>query len=145
MYTMSRDQWREFVSTGTRTGKLAIVRSNGAPLVVPIWFVLDTDGTDDFVVFNTGRDSVKGKILRRDPRFCLCVDEEAAPYSYVSIQGEATMSDDLDEMLTWSIKLGARYMGAERGEEFGRRNAVPEEVLVRGRVLKVNALGALAE
>ncbi|BDH57278.1 hypothetical protein MTP03_22170 [Tsukamurella sp. PLM1] len=30
-----------------------------------------------------------------------------------------------------------RYMGAERGEEYGRRNAVPEEVVVRVRPARV--------
>lgn len=34
-------------------------------------------------------------------------------------------------MLPHSIAIGVRYMGAERGEEFGRRNAVLGKRLVR--------------
>jgi hypothetical protein len=34
-------------------------------------------------------------------------------------------------MLPYSIEIGRRYMGDERGEEFGRRNAVEGELLIR--------------
>jgi PPOX class probable F420-dependent enzyme len=139
MYTMSREQWWDFASSGTKTGKLAVVRANGSPHVVPIWFVLDDDGEHDYVVFNTGADTVKGKALRRDPRFSLCVDDQTPPFSYVTIAAEAEVSEDLAEMLPWSVRIGARYMGAEAGEEFGKRNAVAGELLVRGRITKVVA------
>jgi PPOX class probable F420-dependent enzyme len=139
MYTMSRDQWWDFASSGTKTGKLAVVRANGTPHVVPIWFVLDSADGQDYVVFNTGADTVKGKALRRDPRFSLCVDDQAPPFSYITIAAEAEVSEDLDEMLPWSIRIGGRYMGADVAEEFGKRNAVAGELLVRGRITKAIA------
>ena len=145
MYEMSREQWREFALTGTRTGKMAVTRANGAPHVTPIWFLLDSVGGEDFVVFTTVAKSVKGKALQRDPRFAMLVDDQAPPYSYVFIEGEVTLSDDLDAMLPWAIKLGVRYMGAEKGEDYGRRNAAPGELLVRGRITKVTALGAISD
>jgi len=145
MYTMSRDEWLAFVSEGTRTGKLAVVRKNGTPHVVPVWFVIDPDGEDDHVVFTTPSDSVKGRVLRRDPRFSLCVDEQNPPYSYVTLQAEATVSEDLDELLTWATRLGGRYMGQEVAEQFGRRNAVKGELLIRGRITKVTALAGIAD
>jgi PPOX class probable F420-dependent enzyme len=139
MYTMSREQWWDFASSGTRTGKVAVVRANGTPHVVPIWFVLGNEEEHDYVVFNTAVDSVKGKALRRDPRFSMCVDDQAPPYSYVSITAEAELSEDLDAMLPWAVRIGVRYMGAEAGEAFGKRNAVAGELLVRGRITKVIA------
>jgi PPOX class probable F420-dependent enzyme len=145
MFTMSRDQWWEFASAGTRTGKIAMVRKDGTPHVVPVWFVLDSADETDYVVFTTDKDSVKGKVLRRDPRFGMCVDDQVPPFSFVTIQAEAAISEDLDEMLAWSTKLGARYMGAELAESFGKRNAVAGELLVRGRITKVTAIGALAD
>ena len=48
---MTHDEWRTFVQAGTRTGKLAVARKDGAPHVVPIWFVLDGDD----VIFTTER------------------------------------------------------------------------------------------
>ena len=145
MYVMSRDQWWEFLSSGARTGKLAVTRADGSPHVMPIWFVLDSDDGQDYVLFNTGEQTVKGKALRRDPRFALCVDDERPPFSYVTVYGEAELSDDLDAMLPWSIKIGGRYMGADAAEQFGKRNAVRGELLVRGRITKVIAQGAIAD
>ena len=54
-------EWREFLTAGTRTGKLATTCLDGRPHVVPIWFVLDGDD----LVFNTGADTVKGRSLAR--------------------------------------------------------------------------------
>ena len=145
MYVMSRDQWWEFLSSGARTGKLAVTRADGSPHVMPIWFVLDSDDGQDYVLFNTGEQTVKGKALRRDPRFALCVDDERPPFSYVTVYGEAELSDDLDAMLPWSTRIGGRYMGADGAEQFGKRNAVRGELLVRGRITKVIAQGAIAD
>jgi hypothetical protein len=36
-----------------------------------------------------------------------------------------------------ATRTGARYMGAHRAEEFGRRNSVPGELAVRLRPTKV--------
>ena len=124
---MTTEEWRAFVTEGTRTGKLATSRRDGRPHVVPIWFVLDGDD----IVFTTGSRTVKAKAIRRDPRVCLCVDDERPPYAYVMVEGRASSSEDLDAMLRFAAMIGARYMGPERAEEFGRRNAVPGEILVR--------------
>jgi len=69
--------------------------------------------------------------MRRDPRVCMCVDDENPPFAFVMVEGSATMSDDLDEMLVYATRIGGRYMGADHAEEFGRRNAVSGELLVR--------------
>ncbi|MFG2001799.1 PPOX class F420-dependent oxidoreductase [Spirillospora sp. NPDC048911] len=135
MEQMTDSEWRAFVSEGTRTGKIALTRKDGAPHVTPIWFVLD--GPD--LVFNTGVDSLKGRILRREPRVAICVDDQEPPFSFVVIKGEATLSEDLDEMREWATAIGSRYMGEARGKEFGERNAVPGEYLVRVRIGKVVA------
>ncbi|MCC0099548.1 MULTISPECIES: PPOX class F420-dependent oxidoreductase [Streptomyces] len=130
---MTQEEWRAFVSYGTRTGKLSTVREDGSPHVAPVWFVLD----GDTFVFNTGKDTVKGRNLLRDGRVALCVDDDRPPYSYVVLQGRAEIGEDLEEMLPWATRIAARYMGEERAEAFGRRNAVPGELLVRVPIDKV--------
>lgn len=141
MEKMTEAEWRAFVSAGTRTGKLGVTRADGSPHVTPIWFVLD--GSD--VVFTTGADSIKGRVLRKDPRVSICVDDDTPPYAYVLITAEATISEDLAEMRKWATELGGRYMGADRAEEFGARNAVPGELLVRARISKVIAARDIAD
>ncbi|WP_055603500.1 PPOX class F420-dependent oxidoreductase [Streptomyces aureus] len=141
MTRMTDAQWRTFVSEGTRTGKLATVRDDGSPHVVPIWFLLDGD---EFV-FNTGKDTVKGRNLARDGRVSLCVDDDTPPFAFVSLSGRAELSEDPVELRHWAGLIGARYMGADRADEFGERNAVPGELLVRVRIQKVIAQAGVAD
>ena len=124
---------------GTRTGKLATVRRDGSATVVPVWFVLDDDGA---FVFTTGSESAKAHAMRRDPRVSLLVDDERPPFAFVLVRGEVTLDDEVDGMLPWATRIGGRYMGEDRAEEFGRRNAVAGEVLVR---LVPRAVTALAD
>ena len=127
MGEMTRDEIREFLTQGTRTGKLATTRKDGRPHVMPIWFVLD--GED--VVFTTGADTVKGRNIRRDGRVALLVDDERPPFAYVQLSGKATWEDNPSNMLAWATRIAARYMGEDLAEQYGRRNAVPGELLVR--------------
>jgi len=138
---MDDAEWRAFVSEGTRTGKLATTRHDGRPHVVPIWFVLDGD---DFV-FNTGDHTVKARALRRNGLAALCVDEERPPYAFVSVTGTVSITSDADELLRWATAIGGRYMGADRAAEFGRRNAVPGELLVRVTPTNVRAIAEIAD
>ena len=128
--------WREFVlADPARTAKLAVVRSDGSPHVAPVWVGLDGDD----VVFMTSADTVKGKAILRDPRVALCFDDERPPFAFALIRGTVTTSTDPDELLDWSTRIAGRYMGEELAEAYGRRNAVPPEMVVRLRVDKVVA------
>jgi PPOX class probable F420-dependent enzyme len=122
-----------FLSAGTRTGMLGYVAADGRPLVAPVWFVVD----DGQLAFNTGRDTSKGRALGRDPRVVICVDDPHPPYSFVQVQGVVTVSEDPQDVLDIATRAGGRYMGADRADEFGRRNAVPGELVVRVRPTKV--------
>ncbi|MGW1466098.1 PPOX class F420-dependent oxidoreductase [Streptomyces sp. NPDC002308] len=137
---MTEEEWRAFLSAGTRTGKLSTVRADGSPHVAPVWFLLD--GQD--LVFNTGRDTVKGRNLARDGRVALCVDDERPPYSFAVVQGRVGLSEDPDELLTWATRIAARYVGEEAAAEYGRRNAVPGELVVRVRIEKVVSMADIA-
>ena len=95
------------------------------------------DEATDELVFTTYSTSAKGRALARDPRLSLCVDDSVPPYAYVQVQGTAMVSEDPDELLPWATRIGARYMGADRAEEFGQRNGVAGELLVRVCPIKV--------
>jgi PPOX class probable F420-dependent enzyme len=123
----------EFLSTGTRTGMLGYVAADGRPLVAPVWFVVDNGQ----LAFNTGRGTSKGRALARDSRVVICVDDPHPPYSFVQVQGVAEVSEDPQDVLDIATRTGGRYMGAERAEEFGRRNSAPGELVVRLRPTKV--------
>ena len=136
MRPMTKDETSAFLLSGTRTGKLAWVSQNGAPHVAPIWFTLDGDD----VIFNTHEDSGKAKALAREGRACLLVDLEAPPYAFVKIDAAVTFEDDLDRVKAVATEIGGRYMGEDRAKEFGARNGVPGELVVRLTPTKVTAL-----
>jgi PPOX class probable F420-dependent enzyme len=129
-----------FLSEGTRTGMLGYLASDGRPLVAPVWFVID--GGE--LAFNTGKNTAKGRALARDPRVVMCVDDPRPPYSFVQVQGVASISEEPNDVLAIATRTGGRYMGADRAEEFGRRNGVPGELVVRIRPTRVRRAFGLA-
>ena len=140
MREMTDTETQEFLLTGTRTGKLAWVSQTGAPHVAPIWFTLDGDD----IIFNTHSESGKGKALQREGRASLVVDLEEPPFAFVKIDGTITIDDDLDNGRAVATNIGRRYMGEDRAEEFGERNGVPGELVVRLTPTKITAVDDLA-
>lgn len=143
----SESAWRDFVLGSNepggpvRTATLGIVRAGGAPHVSPVW--IDLDG--DEVAFTTGRSTIKGKAVLRDHRVALCWQDERPPFSYVTVAGTARVIDDPTQVRYWAGRIGARYMGADRAEEFAARNGVPGEVLVRVRPEKIVVKTAVSD
>ncbi|HEX3752404.1 MAG TPA: PPOX class F420-dependent oxidoreductase [Streptosporangiaceae bacterium] len=125
----------KFLTGGTRTGKIAYTNAAGRVLVAPIWFIVE----DGDLIFNTGADTVKGQFLARERQVTICVDLEEPPYAFVQVQGNAELSNDPSELLRTATAIAARYVGPERADEFGQRNGVPGELVVRVRPTKVLA------
>src|SRR5487761_1306219 len=135
MLSITDPEVRDFLLEGTRTGKLGYCAADGRPLVAPVWFVIE----DDQLVFNTGKDTAKGRALMRDPRATICVDLQQPPYAFVQVQGVTALSEDPVDLVATATAIAARYVGSERAEDFGRRNGVPGELAVRLRPTKVIA------
>jgi PPOX class probable F420-dependent enzyme len=136
------DWWKTFVAAlPARTAKVAVTRRDGSPHVAPVW--VDLDG--DEIVFMTGADTIKGKSILRDGRVALCFDDELPPFSFVTVSGTTTTSTDPVELLQWATRIAARYMGDELAEDYGRRNAVPPEMVVRVTPTNVVAMQDIAE
>lgn len=134
--------WQSFVAAvPPHTAKLAVTRADGSPHVAPVW--VDLDG--DQIVFMTSADTIKGKSILRDGRVALCFDDEQPPFSFVTVSGTTTTSTDSGELLHWATRIAARYMGAELAEQYGRRNAVPPEMVVRVTPTNVIAKTGIAD
>jgi PPOX class probable F420-dependent enzyme len=118
-------------SSPPHTGKVAMTRKDGSPHVAPVWFAVDDAEPDLQLLFNTGADTLKGRILRRDPRVAMCVDDETPPFSFVIVRGTVELIDDLPQVRHWAEVIGGRYMGADQASAYGERNGVPGELLVR--------------
>jgi hypothetical protein len=139
---MTPEEWRRFLLTGSRTGKLATVRPDGRPNVVPIWFTLE--GSD--LVFTTGERTLKARNIRANPAVAVSVDEESFPYAFVLVEGRASLEAlPPPELLPWATRIAERYVGKERADAYGRRNAVDGEMLVRVPTTRVVARKGIAD
>jgi PPOX class probable F420-dependent enzyme len=132
---------RAFLAHGTRTGKLATSRRDGQPHAVPVWFVLDGDD----LIFLTWYTSVKGKAVQRDARVALVVDDETFPYSFVLVEGTATITRDPRTRSLWARRIANRYVPADQIDAYAERNATEGELVVRIRGRRWVARSSMAE
>jgi hypothetical protein len=58
-------------------------------------------------------------------------------FTYIQIEGTATLSHDSEALKYWSTRIAGRYMGEELAEAYGQRNSVEGELLVRVTPTKV--------
>jgi PPOX class probable F420-dependent enzyme len=105
MPTMADNEWRSFVTGGTRLAHVALTRADGRPHVTPVCFILDGDE----LAFVLSPGSVKGKSLARDGRVAVCVSDERQPYGFVAIEGHARTSAEPDQVKNIAVGIGGRY------------------------------------
>lgn len=145
---MSDVEIKKFLMFGTRTAKLSTIRKDGSPHVVPIWFVLDNnDNNDTHIVFTTGHDSLKANNMIREPRVCICVDDQIPPFSFVKIDGiaEINQKPPRNVILKWATRIAERYMGKNNADSYGKRNSEKGELLVRIKPTRIVAEKNISE
>jgi PPOX class probable F420-dependent enzyme len=141
MGAMTTEQWRAFLLTGSRTAKLATISRDGRPSVVPVWFDLEGDE----LVFETDGSSAKARNIEANPDVAICVDDERFPFAFVSIRGRARAERLAPaQLLSWTTRISRRYVGDDRADAYGRRNAVEGGVLMRVTLDHVIAMDDIA-
>lgn len=111
---MTVDEREEFLAD-VHVGVLAVERSDGPPLAVPIWYQYRPGG-DLWVL--TAEDSLKGQLLQKAMRFSICVQDETPPfYRYVSVEGPIVSIRAADEEDD-SRPMAHRYFGPDLGDEY---------------------------
>ena len=120
---MTREE-REAFLADVHVAVVAINEAGRAPLAVPVWYAYEPGGEIRFV---TGPNSRKGRLLKEAGRASLCVQTEAAPYKYVSVEGPTSLGPvDYERDLR---QIAHRYLGPEVGEVY---LAVTKEERERG-------------
>jgi PPOX class probable F420-dependent enzyme len=149
---MSNKEIKKFLTQGTFTAKIATVKKDGSPHVVPIWFILDDEQNDrngkkiGDIIFTTYKDSLKARNIDRHNRVSVCIDDQTPQYSFVTIRGSAKIFRyKQNELLKWATKIARRYMGRSNAKAYGERNSTEGAVLVRIRPTKVIAQKDTAE
>ena len=143
MTEMSKAEVARFLMQGTFTGKLATVRNDGSPHVVPIWFVVENGkggGKAGNIILTTGETSIKANNIQHDDRVSICIDDQKPPFSFVTIHGTAKIYPyKQKEVLEWATKIAERYVGKKNAKTYGEVNSGEGAVLVRIRPTKVIA------
>ena len=114
---MNQEEIRKFLMKETFTGKLGTINKDGSSHITPIWYILDEN---NYITFTTYFKSVKTKNLLRDSRICICVDDQASPFSFVIVYGVAKVNSQSADTLVWTTKIAERYMGMESSLEWKR-------------------------
>lgn len=99
---------REDFLAGPHVAVAGVVDPRGvrAPLLVPVWYDYQPGGV---VTVQTGRDTIKARLIRAAGRFSLCAQDESAPYRYVSVEGPVVAVEDPVPAAT-RAKLARRYL-----------------------------------
>lgn len=145
MAQMTNNEIYSFLTRGTVTAKISTSSLTGKPHVAPVWFVVDGDLSQPanalIITFTTYSKSVKAKQLLSNPQVCVCVDDQKPPYSFVIINGSVDIdrTPNEEELLKYTTRIAERYMGNENAERYGKRNAVPGELIIRVRPKKIIA------
>jgi len=135
MEKMNQNEIKEFLMRGTYTAKLGTINKDGSPHITPIWFILDEN---DHIIFTTYFKSLKAKNLVRNPKVSICVDDQVPPFSFVIVNGIAKIMTNSRDLLIWTTKIAERYMGKELSLDYGKRNAVEGELIIRVIPTKIN-------
>lgn len=83
MPALNPDELTAFLDEPEHLARIGTVDDDGTPRVLPLWFVVD--GTR--LCFTPRSPAVIWHNIQRDPRIGLSIDEEAAPYRKVTVQG----------------------------------------------------------
>jgi PPOX class probable F420-dependent enzyme len=129
---MSKGEREAFLAE-VHVAVISVAEQGRAPLSVPIWYGYTPGGEVRII---TDRKSRKGRLLERAGRFSLCVQSEALPYKYVSVEGPITTIEKSD--VERDIRpMARRYLGTEMGDQYieatSSETAAMESVLIRMR------------
>ena len=106
--------------------RLATVRADGSPYVVPLWFEWDErDGSFCVVIRERARFMPD---LLREPRVCLSIAAESPPYARATVMGRAEIAGrprESDEWKAVARRMTARYVADVDPGDFARTVGYP--------------------
>lgn len=125
---MNETEREEFLA-GLHVGVLGVERTDGPPLLLPVWYSYQPGGDVEVL---TSASSLKGRLASRAGRASLVAQQEALPYKYVSVEGPVEI-DELDaEQTKVAIEpMATRYLGEEMGKGYAAANQTTDEVRIR--------------
>src|SRR5438874_5928133 len=107
--TMNKSQRKAFLAD-LHVGIVAVARDGEPPLAAPVWYSYEP-GRDVVLVFASSSEKIK--LCQAARQASLCVQNEAVPYKYVTVEGPVVVGDTDNDV---QRSLAHRYLGPEIGD-----------------------------
>ena len=85
MPKLTDQEMMDFLAERSHVARIATVRADGSPSVVPVWFIFEGGK----VLITPRKHSAFLQNLRGEPRVAITIDEEAGRYRKVLFEGKA--------------------------------------------------------
>lgn len=125
--SMTEREREEFLA-GLHVGVLAVERSDGPPLAVPVWYGYEPGGAVEVL---TSAGSLKGRLVTAAGRASLCAQQEELPYKYVTVEGPVEIELLGDRTHGEIEAMAIRYLGDEMGRAYAARGVADDEIRIR--------------
>jgi PPOX class probable F420-dependent enzyme len=99
----------DFMAERGHLARIATVRADGAPSVVPVWFIFENGK----VLITPRKHSAFLANLQREPRVAISIDEDAGLYRKVLFEGRAELLYKVGEDRKWDDvyrRIACRYI-----------------------------------
>src|SRR5712692_6221156 len=106
-----------FLAERGHLARIATVRTDGAPSVVPVWFIHENGK----VLITPRKNSEFLANLRREPRVAITIDEDAAGYRKVLVEGIAKILYPVGEDRKWDDvyrRIACRYIDESAADRY---------------------------
>ena len=105
---------REAFLADTHVAVISIEEAGRGPLTIPVWYRYTPGGKVRIVSYS---DAKKVALVSKAGRMSLCVQTEEPPYQYVSVEGPAVVTDQVDAEID-ERQVAFRYLGKDLGEAY---------------------------
>jgi len=111
MPVMTKAEMEKFLS-GPLIAKVATVRADGSPFLVPVWY--EWDGGACYLVIRQRANWLKN--IKHEPRVTVLLHNDRPPYQKVIIEGDARIvGGSLQDWIEIGKKMVKRYYGPKAG------------------------------
>lgn len=117
MPKLADTEMHEFLQERGHLARIATVRSDGSPTVVPVWFVCEGGK----ILITPRKYSAFYANVQRDPRVAISIDEEAGRYRKVLVEGRAEILFPPGEDDRWRDiyrRISCRYVDEQSADYY---------------------------
>jgi len=135
---MKRSELERFLAQ-SRVAVLSFATPSGQVVATPIWFTY----RDGAFLLHTNHPSPKTRAILKKAQVALVIQDEAPPYRYVSVRGEARLRQEPEEALRLYEEQARAYFGRLGGGVYLRRSLSDyegEHVIIEVRPTKITAM-----